>query len=113
MHGLSLLMRGRTSLRSNLWPLTPLVPGPTSDLPSAGHQFGVVWTSLLGHTYPTTHPPIIEPLPHPLPQHEPATPPLVQPDDDWDNSQIWAEPPLESAPQPPPEPDPNDGIPPS
>jgi len=69
--------------------LFPHHPGPTSDLPSVCHQNGVVWTSLLGHTYHLPARPIIEPLPDPFPLREPATPPVIQHDDDWDNSSIW------------------------
>jgi hypothetical protein len=74
------------------------------------------WTSRLGHAYHLPARPIIEPLPHPLPQREPAAPPLVQPDDDWDDSSIWDDTPSAAdttlSPRPPPQPNPHDDPPP-
>jgi hypothetical protein len=58
-------------------------------LHSVCHRSGVVWTSRLGHVYHVRTRPIIESLPDPIPCYLPPAPPLVQPDDDGDESSIW------------------------
>ena len=80
--------------------------------PEPGH---FRWTSRLGHIYHVRTPPIIEPLPDPIPGYQP--PPLpAQPDNDWDESDIWHSGPPEAgtghSPRPPPQPDAHNETPP-
>lgn len=75
------------------------------------HPFDHVWTSRLGHTYQRRPPAIIEPLPDPIPSDRPY-PLIIPPDDGWEDTQIWDDPPPEPEPDPPPEPDPSADIPP-
>ena len=68
----------------------------------------LVWTSRLGHIYHHQPPAIIQPLPDPIPRDQPPYPLTIPPDDGWENSQVWEEPPPapDPEPDPPPEPDP-------
>ncbi|MGH3976004.1 MAG: HNH endonuclease signature motif containing protein, partial [Pseudonocardiaceae bacterium] len=70
------------------------------------------WTSRLGHTYQHRLPAIIEPLPDPIPHDQAPYPLIIPPDDGWEDTQIWDDPPPEPEPDPPPEPDPRSDIPP-
>jgi hypothetical protein len=76
--------------------------------PEAGH---FVWTSRLGHSYHRPPPAILQPLPDPLARDQLLVPLIIPVETNWENSQIWAQPP-ESEPQPPPKPDPSADIPP-
>lgn len=70
--------------------------------PRPGH---FVWTSRLGHHYPSRPPPIIEPLPDPMPRNEPPRRPPIIIDDDTDDG-IRPYSPYPPAPlAPPPAPD--------
>ncbi|MGH3834815.1 MAG: hypothetical protein ACRDSF_03780 [Pseudonocardiaceae bacterium] len=71
-----------------------------------------LWTSRLGHTYQHRPPAIIEPLPDPIPHDQAPYPLIIPPDDGWEDTQIWDDPPPGPEPDPPPEPDPRAGIPP-
>ncbi len=77
--------------------------------PQPGH---FRWTSPLGHTYHRRPPPILEPLPDPIPRDQPPYPLLIPAEADWEDSEIWEQPPPEPEPEPPPEPDSSDDIPP-
>ncbi|HET9257565.1 MAG TPA: DUF222 domain-containing protein [Pseudonocardiaceae bacterium] len=60
------------------------------------------WISRLGHAYHRHPPKIIEPLPDPIPRDQPYDPVTIPPGGDWENDQIWEDPP--PGPEPPPEP---------
>ena len=75
--------------------------GVGTDYPNVCYHPGLVWTSLLGHSYQRRSPPILEPLPDPLGRGRPPFPLLIPRDAGWEDSEIWAKPPPE--PQPPPQ----------
>lgn len=72
------------------------------------------WTSRLGHTYQVRPPPIIEPLLDPIARDRPPYPLMIAPDDGWEDTEIWEDPPPEPDPEPgpPPATDPRADIPP-
>jgi hypothetical protein len=77
-----------------------------TDHPNVCYHARFVWISRLGHSYHRPLPPILEPLPTPRAAGQPPNPPLVPADPDWENSQIWEQPPKsEAEPEPEPEPD--------
>jgi hypothetical protein len=80
--------------------------------PNVCHFSRLVWTSRLGHTYHRRPPAIIEPLPDPIPRDQPPYPFTLLPDDGWEDSQIWEEPPPDPDPDPPPELNPHGDVPP-
>ncbi|MGH3901708.1 MAG: hypothetical protein ACRDTA_26330, partial [Pseudonocardiaceae bacterium] len=49
----------------------------------------------LGHTYQQRPPAIIEPLPDPIPRDRPPYPLIIPPDDGWEDTRIWDDPPPE------------------
>ncbi|MGH3784855.1 MAG: hypothetical protein ACRDRO_30650 [Pseudonocardiaceae bacterium] len=85
-------------------------------LHSVCHFDSIVWTSRLGHTYHRPPPAIIEPLPDPIASDQPVYPLMLPPDDGWEDTHIWEQPPTEPEPEPepepPPRPDPLDDLPP-
>ncbi|MGH3707696.1 MAG: hypothetical protein ACRDRQ_06245 [Pseudonocardiaceae bacterium] len=82
----------------------------SADRPNVCYYSEFVWTSRLGHTYQHQPPAIIELLPDPIPRGRSPYPITIFPDDGWEGTKIWDDPPLE--PDPPPEPDPSADIPP-
>lgn len=90
----------------------PDCSGVGTDRPNVCYYWGVVWTSRLGHTYHHRPPAIIELLPDPIARDQPPYPLTIPPDDGWEDSQVWEDPPREPDPEPDPPHDPRDDIPP-
>ena len=76
--------------------------GRLPTLTSVCHSIGVVWTSLLGHSYHRRPPPIFKyhrrpppilgPLPDPIPRDRPPYPLMIPLDDGWEDTEIWEDP---------------------